>query len=169
MRTAASAGTRLATATCSSTAHLASRRRRVSCRERRCRNSGSAKSRRSSPNSVCSWVLKGEEDAPRIRRRPEAARHRASRRACHVSRSRSAPIKGRSPHRKTAVQRRRALSLCAPDRRPVWPPVKAWTIDTYKGLTRRAAYATTDGKRAAIVLIPDKSWCMFRAVLASNR
>ena len=33
---------------------------------------------------------------------------------------------------------------------------KGWTSDTYKGFTRLAAYATTDGKRAAFVRIPDK-------------
>src|SRR5260370_41123640 len=41
----------------------------------------------------------------------------------------------------------------------VWPSadsLKAWTIDTYKGVTRRAAYATSDGKRAALVLVPDR-------------
>ena len=33
---------------------------------------------------------------------------------------------------------------------------RGWTTDTYKGLTRLAAYATPDGKRAAFVRIPDK-------------
>jgi hypothetical protein len=33
---------------------------------------------------------------------------------------------------------------------------KAWTLDTYKGEKREAAYATADGKRAAFVLLPDR-------------
>ena len=33
---------------------------------------------------------------------------------------------------------------------------KGWTADTYKGVSRLAAYATPDGKRAAFVRIPDQ-------------
>lgn len=33
---------------------------------------------------------------------------------------------------------------------------KGWTSDTYRGVTRLAAYATADGKRAAFVRIPDR-------------
>jgi hypothetical protein len=33
---------------------------------------------------------------------------------------------------------------------------KGWAIDTWKGMTRLAAYATPDGKRAAFVRIPDR-------------
>ncbi|HWP71182.1 MAG TPA: Type 1 glutamine amidotransferase-like domain-containing protein [Gemmatimonadaceae bacterium] len=33
---------------------------------------------------------------------------------------------------------------------------KGWTIDTYKGVTRLAAYATADGKRAAFVRVPER-------------
>jgi hypothetical protein len=33
---------------------------------------------------------------------------------------------------------------------------KGWTVDTYKGVKRLAAYATDDGKRAAFVRLPDK-------------
>jgi hypothetical protein len=33
---------------------------------------------------------------------------------------------------------------------------KGWSIDTYKGVTRMAAYATGDGKRAALVRVPDR-------------
>jgi hypothetical protein len=33
---------------------------------------------------------------------------------------------------------------------------KGWTTDTYKGVTRFAAYATADGKRAAFVRVPDR-------------
>ena len=33
---------------------------------------------------------------------------------------------------------------------------KAWTNDTYKGAKRVAAYATADGKRAALVLLPER-------------
>jgi hypothetical protein len=33
---------------------------------------------------------------------------------------------------------------------------RGWTSDTYKGVTRHAAYATADGKRAAFVRIPEK-------------
>jgi cyanophycinase len=31
-----------------------------------------------------------------------------------------------------------------------------WTVDTYTGVTRHAAYATADGKRAALVRVPDR-------------
>jgi cyanophycinase len=33
---------------------------------------------------------------------------------------------------------------------------KGWNVDTYKGVTRLAAYATPDGKRAAFVRVPDR-------------
>jgi len=33
---------------------------------------------------------------------------------------------------------------------------KGWTVDTWKGMTRLAAYATPDGKRAAFVRVPDR-------------
>jgi cyanophycinase len=33
---------------------------------------------------------------------------------------------------------------------------KGWTTDTYRGVTRLAAYATPDGKRAAFVRVPDR-------------
>jgi hypothetical protein len=33
---------------------------------------------------------------------------------------------------------------------------RGWTTDTYRGVTRMAAYATPDGKRAAFVRIPDR-------------
>jgi hypothetical protein len=33
---------------------------------------------------------------------------------------------------------------------------KGWTVDTYKGQQRVSAYATSDGKRAAFVRLPDK-------------
>ena len=33
---------------------------------------------------------------------------------------------------------------------------KGWTTDTYKGVTRVAAYATADGKRAAFVRVPER-------------
>ena len=33
---------------------------------------------------------------------------------------------------------------------------KGWMADTYKGVTRLAAYATADGKRAAFVRVPDR-------------
>jgi cyanophycinase len=33
---------------------------------------------------------------------------------------------------------------------------KGWTVDSYKGVTRFAAYATADGKRAAFVRVPDR-------------
>lgn len=33
---------------------------------------------------------------------------------------------------------------------------RAWTVDTYKGVTRVAAYATADGKRAAFVRVPER-------------
>ena len=33
---------------------------------------------------------------------------------------------------------------------------KGWTADTYNGVSRLAAYATPDGKRAAFVRIPDQ-------------
>ena len=32
---------------------------------------------------------------------------------------------------------------------------KGWTVDTYKGQQRVAAYATADGKRAALVRLPE--------------
>ena len=34
---------------------------------------------------------------------------------------------------------------------------KGWTVDRYKGLTRLAAYATADGKRAAFVRVPERN------------
>jgi hypothetical protein len=40
-----------------------------------------------------------------------------------------------------------------------WPNgdyTKGWTTDTYRGVTRMAAYGTVDGKRAAFVRIPDQ-------------
>ncbi|MEP6622025.1 MAG: Type 1 glutamine amidotransferase-like domain-containing protein [bacterium] len=33
---------------------------------------------------------------------------------------------------------------------------RGWTADTYKGVTRQAAYATADGKRAAFVRVPER-------------
>ena len=33
---------------------------------------------------------------------------------------------------------------------------KGWSADTYKGVTRLAAYATADGKRAALVRVPER-------------
>jgi cyanophycinase len=33
---------------------------------------------------------------------------------------------------------------------------KVWKVDSYKGVTRHAAYATADGKRAAFVHLPDR-------------
>jgi hypothetical protein len=39
---------------------------------------------------------------------------------------------------------------------PVTDSSKAWKVDTYKGVTRHAAYATPDGKRAAFVRLPDR-------------
>lgn len=33
---------------------------------------------------------------------------------------------------------------------------RGWTADTYKGVTRLAAYATADGKRAALVRVPER-------------
>jgi len=33
---------------------------------------------------------------------------------------------------------------------------KGWTVDTYRGVTRVAAYATPDGKRAAFVRVPER-------------
>ena len=33
---------------------------------------------------------------------------------------------------------------------------KGWTSDTYRGVTRLAAYATADGKRGALVRVPEK-------------
>jgi hypothetical protein len=33
---------------------------------------------------------------------------------------------------------------------------KGWTVDSYKGMKRLAAYATADGKRAAFVRVPDR-------------
>ena len=33
---------------------------------------------------------------------------------------------------------------------------KGWTVDTYRGVTRWAAYATADGKRAAFVRVPER-------------
>jgi hypothetical protein len=33
---------------------------------------------------------------------------------------------------------------------------KGWTVDGYKGVTRVAAYATADGKRAAFVRVPER-------------
>jgi cyanophycinase len=33
---------------------------------------------------------------------------------------------------------------------------KGWTVDTYKGVQRMAAYATPDGKRGAFVRVPDR-------------
>ena len=33
---------------------------------------------------------------------------------------------------------------------------KGWTVDTYKGVTRYAAYGTADGKRAAFVRVPER-------------
>jgi hypothetical protein len=33
---------------------------------------------------------------------------------------------------------------------------KGWTADTYKGVSRLAAYATPDGKRAAFVRVPER-------------
>ena len=33
---------------------------------------------------------------------------------------------------------------------------KGWMVDSFKGATRHAAYATADGKRAAFVRVPDK-------------
>lgn len=42
---------------------------------------------------------------------------------------------------------------------PAWrmaDPAKGWTSDRYKGVTRLAAYATADGKRAAFVRIPER-------------
>jgi hypothetical protein len=40
-----------------------------------------------------------------------------------------------------------------------WPKAdysKGWTADTYDGVQRLAAYATSDGKRAAFVRIPSR-------------
>lgn len=33
---------------------------------------------------------------------------------------------------------------------------KGWTVDTYRGVTRLAAYATPDGKRGAFVRVPER-------------
>jgi hypothetical protein len=33
---------------------------------------------------------------------------------------------------------------------------RGWTADTYHGVVRLAAYATTDGKRAAFVRVPSR-------------
>ena len=33
---------------------------------------------------------------------------------------------------------------------------KGWTTDTYRGVTRLAAYATADGKRGAMVRVPER-------------
>ena len=33
---------------------------------------------------------------------------------------------------------------------------KGWTTDTYRGVTRLAAYATADGKRGALVRVPER-------------
>jgi hypothetical protein len=33
---------------------------------------------------------------------------------------------------------------------------RGWTTDTYRGVTRLAAYATPDGKRAAFVRVPER-------------
>ena len=59
-----------------------------------------------------------------------------------------------------AFQRRRALSLRPrPGVPTTWRDAdytKGWTIDTYQGVTRLAAYATADGKRAAFVRVPDR-------------
>ncbi len=49
-----------------------------------------------------------------------------------------------------------ALGLDVPKTWPTADYAKGWTSDTYKGVTRLAAYATADGKRAAFVRIPDR-------------
>ena len=33
---------------------------------------------------------------------------------------------------------------------------RGWTVDTYRGVTRLASYATPDGKRAAFVRVPER-------------
>jgi hypothetical protein len=33
---------------------------------------------------------------------------------------------------------------------------QGWTVDTYRGVTRLASYATRDGKRAAFVRVPER-------------
>lgn len=33
---------------------------------------------------------------------------------------------------------------------------KGWTVDTYKGVTRQTSFATVDGKRAALVRVPER-------------
>jgi cyanophycinase len=49
-----------------------------------------------------------------------------------------------------------ALGLVVPATWPMADVARGWTVDTYKGVNRLAAYATPDGKRAAFVRIPER-------------
>jgi hypothetical protein len=51
---------------------------------------------------------------------------------------------------------RLALGLEVPTTWRTADYAKGWTADRYRGVTRYAAYATEDGKRAAFVRVPDR-------------